>query len=453
MSCFAPLYEPKQYNETEIFFQKNTTMITYIIIMAVCLLLSATFSATETAFSTFNKTRIRTLAEKEENKRAQLVLDMSEKYDRLLSTILIGNNIVNIILASLGTLLFVNFLIRGNEGLATTASTAVITVLVLIFGEITPKNLAKDFPEKFTMFIAPFIRAMMILLAPFVFLFSLWKKLLSKMFKKEEDTKMSQEELLMMVEEVQQEGSIDDEEGELLRNVIEFTDLRAEDILTHRVDLEAFSVDATREEIAERFARSQFSRLLVYEENIDHIVGVIHQKDFYTEAGRSVTELMKPPVFIHQTEKISELLKTLQSNKSHIAVVVDEYGGTLGIVTMEDILEELVGEIWDEHDEVVETIHEIDETHFRVDAGSNLADFLEYFSIKSESESVSVGGWVMEQLNKIADEGDAFRYENLLVTVEKTDAMRVTEVLVERLPEESEEDEKDRDAAEEEAAD
>ena len=427
-------------------------MGTYIIIMVVCLILSATFSATETAFSTFNKTRIRTLAEKEDNKRARLVLEMSEKYDRLLSTILIGNNIVNIVLASLGTLLFVNFLIKGNEGLATTVSTAVVTVIVLIFGEITPKNLAKDFPERFTMFIAPFIRVLMVVFSPFVFLFSLWKKMLSKMFKKEEDTKMSQEELLMMVEEVQQEGSIDDEEGELLRNVIEFTDLRAEDILTHRVDLEAFSIEATREEIAERFARSQFSRLLVYEENIDHIVGVLHQKDFYTEQEAGVTDLMKPPVFIHQTEKISDLLKTLQSNKSHIAVVVDEYGGTLGIVTMEDILEELVGEIWDEHDEVVETIHEIDEDHYRVDGGSNLADLMDFFGLKTESESVSVGGWVMEQLDKIADVGDSFRFENLLITVETTDAMRVTEVLIERLPEETEEDE-DKDAdAEEEAA-
>lgn len=424
-------------------------MVTYIIIMVVCLILSATFSATETAFSTFNKTRIRTLAEKENNKRARLVLEMSEKYDRLLSTILIGNNIVNIVLASLGTLLFVNFLIKGNEGLATTVSTAVITIIVLIFGEITPKNLAKDFPERFTMFIAPFIRFLMVVFSPFVFLFSLWKKMLSKMFKKEEDTKMSQEELLMMVEEVQQEGSIDDEEGELLRNVIEFTDLRAEDILTHRVDLEAFSIEATREEIAERFARSQFSRLLVYEENIDHIVGVLHQKDFYTEQEAGVTDLMKPPVFIHQTEKISDLLKTLQSNKSHIAVVVDEYGGTLGIVTMEDILEELVGEIWDEHDEVVEDVEKLEreENAYMVDGTMNFDDFCDEFDLKrdDDTDSVSVGGWITEQLGKIPQRSDRFDYENLHVIVTETDSHRVVKAKVLVLEKEEDEDGNDKE--------
>ena len=415
-------------------------MSTQLILMGLMVLLSAYFSSTETAFSTMNKTRLRTLAEKG-NKRAALALTLAERYDNLLTTILIGNNIVNIALASMGTIFFVDMLKMGDIG--ATVSTAVITVVVLIFGEITPKSIAKDMPERFAMFSAPFIQILVWIFVPFVFLFSVWKKLVSRIFRSKEDTKMSQEELLMLVEEVQQEGSIDNNEGNLLRNAIEFTELKAEDILTHRVDLAAVSLDATKDEIAEKFAQTQFSRLLVFEETIDKIVGVIHQKDFYTANGITtlpLDALMAPAIFIHQSEKISQLLKTLQKNKSHIAVVLDEYGGTLGIVTMEDILEELVGEIWDEHDEVVENYKDLGDGVCRVDCSVNLDDFSEFFSVNIESEAVSLGGLIMELSSDLPEVGDTVICENLEITVHEMDSHRIVLADVVRLPEETEEE-------------
>ena len=421
-----------------------TTQITIMIILVLC---SAYFSATETAFSTMNKTRLRALAENG-NRRASMALSLVEHYDTLISTILIGNNIVNIALASMGTIFFVDTLRMGDVG--ATVSTAVITVTVLIFGEVTPKSIAKDLPERFAMFSAPGIQFLYWVLLPFNFLFAQWKKLLSKIFRPKEDTKMSQEELLLLVEEVQQEGSIDNTESDLLKNAIEFTELKAEDILTHRVDLAAVPLDADKADIAEKFAQTQFSRLLVYEETIDKIVGVIHQKDFYTVSGITtlpLESLMAPTVFIHQSEKISQLLKTLQKNKTHIAVVLDEYGGTLGIVTMEDILEELVGEIWDEHDEVVEDFKEIEEGKYRVDCSVNLDDFSQFFSVHIESEAVSLGGLVMELHEELPNVGDAVVCEGLEITVAEMDSHRVVAAEVVRLPEEQEpEDDSDASA-------
>ena len=410
-----------------------------LIALLVCIIFSAYFSATETAFSTLNKTRLKVLVEKG-NRRAKMTYDLAENYDKLLSTILIGNNIVNIAASSIGTLLFVSLL--GNIG--ATVSTVVLTVVVLIFGEITPKSIAKDAPEKFAMFSAPLIRVLMWLFAPLNFLFSGWKKLVGKVFKGDEESKMSQEELLMLLEEVEQEGGLDENETEMLRNVVEFGDLQAQDILTHRVDLEAISLDATREEIAQAFSESQFSRLLVYEDSIDKIVGVVHHKDLYKGTGiidAPLKEIMTPPTFVHQTEKVDDLLQTLRVKKSHIAVVIDEYGGTLGIVTMEDILEELVGEIWDEHDEVEEPFRQIDPRTFVVDCTVTLDDFCDYFDISSESDSISLGGWIMEQMECIPKEGDHLDYENLNIAVTKTDDHRVEFVTVTVNPVAAEEDE------------
>ena len=362
---------------------------------------------------------MKTLAE--DNKRAKLVINLFDKYDKLITTILIGNNIVNIALSSIATLFFVKLLNNSNTG--STVSTIVITVVVLIFGEVTPKSIAKDIPEKFAMFSAPFINLLLQILRPITFLFSSWKKLLSKLFKKDE-TKMSQEELIMIVEEGQQDGAIDKGEGDLIKNAIEFTERKAEDILTHRTKLIGFQNGESKDEIAQLFAESQFSRLLVYEDNLDNIVGVLHQKDFFTSRGvteRDVSDLLKQPIFIPPTEKINDLLKRLQKEKSHIAVVIDEYGGTLGIVTMEDILEELVGDIWDEHDEVVENFVELEENVYRVDASITLDTFLKFFDMEFESESVSVNGWLMEQLSKVPEENDSFTFENLEVTVMSID--------------------------------
>lgn len=401
----------------------------YIVTIVVLVLLSAYFSATETAFSSLNKTRLKTMAEKG-NKRAALALKLSEDYDKLISTILIGNNIVNITVASVGTVMFVN--IYGDIG--ATISTAVITLAVLIFGEVTPKSIAKDIPEKFCMFSAPAIRILIVLLTPVNFVFTLWKKFINKLLKLEDNSKISQEELIMLVEEVQQEGSIDDEEGELIKNAIEFGELNAEDILTHRVDIEAVPVTANKAEIAKVFADTRFSRLPVYEESIDNIIGVIHLKDFYTAQGitsKDIRNVMTKPLYIQKFEMVDDLLKDLQTNKSHMAVVIDEYGGTLGIITMEDILEELVGDIWDEHDEVVEDFVQIAENTYKVDCTVNMDDFCDFFDVQiEETESVSAGGWAMEQLGKIPENNDSFNYENLTVTVTGTESHRVTEITV-----------------------
>ncbi len=420
----------------------------YIIAMLACVIGSAYFSATETAFSSLNKTRIKTLAE-DGHKRAKLVLKLSNDYDRLISTILIGNNIVNILAASLGTLMFVKLL---GEDIGATVSTVVVTVVVLIFGEISPKSIAKDFPEKFAMFSAPIIQFLIWILTPLNFLFWLWKKFLSLFLKKKDDEKLSQAELLMFVEEVQEGGSIDTNEGHLLRNAIEFGDLKAEDILTHRVDLEALPVDATPEEVAEQFENSKFSRLPVYKEDIDHIVGILHLKDFYGINGittQPISEMMTPPLFIHRTEKISDLLKQLQTTKSHMAVVVDEYGGTLGIVTMEDILEELVGDIWDEHDDVLEDVRNIGYDTYRVNCSMSMDDFCQQFDIDAQSESSTVNGWISEQLDKIPEKGDKFSYKNLDITVTDIDSHRPLFVSVHVNPVEEDENASDKDKKEE----
>lgn len=406
----------------------NNTMAVQLAIMLFCIIMSAYFSATETAFSTFNRAKLKPLAERG-NKKASKVLKLAENYDKLISTILIGNNIVNIALASLGTLVFVNLI--GDAG--ATVSTVVITVLVLIFGEISPKSIAKDCPEKFAMFAAPLIGFLVKVFTPLNFIFSQWKKLLAKMFRIQSDSKMSQEELLTIVEEASQDGGIDSGEGDLLRNAIEFTELRAEDILTHRVDLEGVSVEATKEEIAAAFTETKYSRLLVYKENMDSIVGVIHQKDLYSGTGltkKPLKDIIAPAIHIHQFEKISDILKTLQREKSHVAVVVDEYGGTLGIVTMEDILEELVGDIWDEHDEVEEDFRQLSENTYRVDCNVTMDDFCAFFDIRAEYESVSLSGWIMEQLERVPEKGDRLQIENLDITVNEIGSHRAESVIV-----------------------
>ena len=399
-----------------------------IFAMVACVAMSAYFSATETAFSSLNKTRLKVLAD-DGNKRAALALRLAENYDRLISTILIGNNIVNISVASIGTLLFVE--LYGDAG--ATISTVVVTVVVLIFGEITPKSIAKDMPERFAMFSAPFIHLWIWVLTPLNFLFSQWKRLVSHFVKTDNNAKMSHEELLLFMEDVEQDGSIDENEGELLRNALEFRELTAEEILTHRIELEAVDINESHAEIAQAFTQSRFSRLLVYRDTIDQIVGVLHQKDFYINGSMTdqpVAEIMTEPLFVYQHTKIRDILKMLQHKKSHIAVVVDDFGGTLGIVTMEDILEELVGEIWDEHDEVEEDFKKLGEDTYRVDCSVSLEDFMDFFDVKLESDSVSVGGWVMEQLNRVPVKGESFTAQHLEITVSELSAYRVSAITV-----------------------
>lgn len=396
--------------------------------MAACLVLSAYFSATETAFSSANSTRLKTLAEKG-SKKAKLACELLEHYDKLLSTILIGNNIVNILMASIGTVLFV----RHYGDVGATISTIVVTVVVLVFGEISPKSVAKDCAERFAMFSAPILRVFLFVLTPLNFLFSLWKKLLAKVFRLNGESKMSQEELLMLVDEVQQDGSIDKNEGELLKNAIDFSEQQAQDILIHRVDLAALPITASKEEVAALFTETKYSRLLIYQDSIDHILGTVHQKDFYVGCGiteKPLEEIIVPPLFVLENEPISRLLKTLQKAKTHVAVVVDEYGGTCGIVTMEDILEELVGEIWDEHDEIEVFIRKTGANTFLVDAGMDFDEFAAYFQLKADSEMTSVSGWVMEQFGRVPESGERITAGPLDVLVTKVDNHRIEEIQI-----------------------
>lgn len=405
----------------------SMTLIIALVFLVAC---SAFFSASETAFSSLNQIRLKSRAEDGDASAAR-VLAMAEKYDKLLSTILIGNNIVNISSASLATVIFIKYF--GNAGI--TLSTVMMTVLVLIFGEISPKSLAKESPERFAMFSAPVMRLLLWVLAPVNWIFMQWKKLLSMVFKAQEDKGITEEELLTIVDEAQNDGGIGEQEGELLRSAIEFHELDVSDILTPRVDVVAVSDKDTPEEVAELFRSTGFSRLPYYEDTIDNILGVINQKDFY---GRKdwkapVKEVVSSVLFITDSMKISRLLHLLQQNKAHMAVVTDEYGGTAGIVTLEDVIEELVGDIWDEHDAVEEEdFKKIAERRYRVEGSADLEEMLELFGMEEDPElDVStVNGWVLGVLGRIPKEGEVFQYDKLTAKVTKADERRVIEVEV-----------------------
>ncbi|MBQ4537248.1 MAG: HlyC/CorC family transporter [Lachnospiraceae bacterium] len=400
-----------------------------LIIIVICIIMSAYFSATETAFSSLNRIRIKNMAEKG-NKKAALVLKMSENYDSMLSTILIGNNIVNIACTSLATILFVGWL--GEEAGAS-VSTAVITVVVLIFGEVSPKSIAKEYPEKFAMFSAPFLNILMVVLTPFNFLFRQWKKLLSLIFKSSEDRSITEEELLTIVDEAEQGGGIDEQESELIRSAIEFTELEAIDILTPRIDIVGVDIDSTKDEIAAVFAENGYSRMPVYQEDMDHIQGIIYQKDFHNyvyHSDESIDRSIRPALFITKHKKICELLKELQEKKLHIAVVLDEFGGTVGIVTLEDILEEIVGEIWDEHDEIIEEIKLLSEGEYEATGSANIEKLFDVLDIDEELDILTVSGWVMGELGRIPEEGDVFTYHNKEVTVLEMNGKRVKRVRI-----------------------
>jgi len=399
-------------------------------IIVFCVIMSAYFSATETAFSCLNRIRIKNMAEKG-SKKAALVLRLSENYDSMLSTILIGNNIVNILSASLATVLFVNML--GSET-GPTVSTAVTTVVVLIFGEISPKSIAKESPESFAMFSAPLLKILMTVLTPFNFLFGQWKRLLSLIFKSRDDSGITEEELLSIVEEARLDGGINEQEGMLIRSAIEFTETEARDILTPRIDITAVPDNADNEEIARVFRETAYSRIPVYEDSIDRITGVIYQKDFhnYVKSGQKIlSEIIRPVLFIPENKKIDILLRELQQMKSHIAVVADEYGGTIGLVTLEDILEELVGEIWDEHDEVSNDFERISDTEHIVLGTASAGKLFAYLEEKAdETDAATVSGWLTEKLGHIPAAGDCIEFGAYRITVISADDNRAEKLRV-----------------------
>lgn len=406
-------------------------MVYSIIAIVVLVTFSAYFSATETAFTSLNKIRLKNMAG-DGDKKAKDVLEIFDNYDDLLSTILVGNNLVNIAISSIATVMFLELYPKYGA----TIATAVATVIVLIFGEISPKSLAKESPERFAMFSATIIRFFMLILKPINWIFSCWKKLIAKLFNADGIRPITEDELLTMVEEAQTEGGIDEGQSELIQNAIEFNDLEAWDVLTPRVDIKAIEIDEDEDEIAELFLETGFSRLPVYEDDLDNIIGVLNQKDFhnYIKGGRaSVSEYIKPVIFVAGSMRIAQLLKRLQTVKTHIAIIVDEYGGTYGLVTMEDIIEELVGEIYDEHDAVaLQDIVQQQDGSYRVLCSTNIDKMFDYFDIDEEVDATTVNGWVILQIDKLPEVGDSFVYiadnKEFDVAVTKADERKALEI-------------------------
>ena len=423
-----------------------------LIIILLCVVMSAYFSATETAFNTFNRIRVKNLAEKG-NKRAARALELAENYDTLISTILIGNNIVNILAASLSTLYFTNLLAGGSAAqFATTISTAVMTIIVLTFGEIAPKTIAKQSPDKFVLFATPVISALVVIFKPLSFIFKQLQNLLSKIFKSDEDQGMTEEELISIIEEATEEGGLDEEESTLIKSAIEFNELEVGDIFTPRIDITAVRSDITKEELAKVFTESGYSRIPIYDDDLDNIHGIVYYKDFFSDAHTTaipISEIVKPVMYVTKTQKINDLLKDLQEKQMHLAVVTDEYGSTAGIVTLEDILEEIVGEIWDEHDEIVEEIKEVGEGEYIVSGMANLEKLFEELDIELDEEldAMTVNGWAMKILDRIPVEGDSFEELGLTVKVLKMDGRRIEDlhILDNRSTESEESDENDED--------
>ena len=401
-----------------------------LFIIVCCVIMSAYFSATETAFNTFNRIRMKNLAEKG-NKNAARVIRLADNYDTLISTILIGNNIVNILAASLATIFFKDLLAGGSaEALYTTISTAVMTLLVLTFGEICPKTIAKQSPDKFVLFATPLISVLVIIFKPLSFIFKQLQNLLSKIFKSDEDQGMTEEELISIIEEAAEDGNIDEEESTLIKSAIEFNELEIGDIFTPRIDITAVRSDITKDELAKVFTESGYSRIPIYDSDLDNIHGIVYYKDFFSDAQLTdveIADIVKPVMYVTKTQKINDVLKDLQEKQMHLAVVTDEYGSTAGLVTLEDILEEIVGEIWDEHDEIVEEIKEVGDGEYIVSGMANLEKLFEELEIDIDEEldAMTVNGWAMKILDRIPEEGDSFEELGLTVRVLKMDGRRI----------------------------
>lgn len=419
-------------------------MTAYIFSILCLLLLSAFFSATETAFTSLNRIKMKNMAN-DDVKNAKLVLKLEDRYDKLLSTILIGNNIANIGMTAIATVMFVALL---GGSLGPTASTVVMTVAVLIFGEISPKNIAKEHPEGFALFAAPVMRGLMWLFTPLNVFFSLWKKLLGKLFGTQENGSYTEDELITIVEEAQIGGSIGKEQQELITNAIEFDDLEAIDVITPRVDIVAVELGTSVEEIGRTFKESGLSRLPVYEDDLDNIIGIINQKDFHNcvvGENRELEQYIKPVAYVAESIKAAVLLKKMQTKKTHIAIIVDEYGGTTGLVTMEDIIEELVGKIYDEHDAIeMREVTRLYDGSYSVAGGANVEKFFEMVGEDIDINATTINGWVMIELDRLAKVGDTFTYRSrhkiFHVRVTRADERRalMVQIRIEDIPEEDE---------------
>ncbi len=419
------------------------------IAIIVLVMLSGFFSGTETAFSCANKVKLKTYVTQGKKNAKAIYKFADEKYDKLVTAILIGNNIVNLTASALGTILFTE-LIRSNPELATTVSTVVLTVVVLLFGEITPKYLASVYPEKTCFLFYPLMQLFYWILFPLSKIFDWYKAGLAKTFKLKKDETVTDEEILSLVEEAEESGLLKEDESELVRSALEFDDLKVEDILLPRVDVYAVGDDWTMDEVREVFERTGYSRLPVYRETIDDVVGLVHERDFfsaYIRGEKEIARLVQEIVFTTEHTRISTLLKQLQKQKIHMAAVSDEYGGIVGIVTLEDILEELVGEIWDEHDEENVLFGKISDEEYWVDGKCALEELFELFEEPAhedeEFESNTVGGWVTELYGEIPPVGETLGYKNLEIKVVKATKQKVLKVRAKRVEQDGDDEEKE----------
>lgn len=407
-----------------------------ILLLIILILLSAYFSSSETAFTSANRIRLKNEAEGGD-RQAKRTLHLAENFDSVLSTILIGNNIVNIATSAIATLLFVGWFPTYGA----TIATIVITIIVLIFGEITPKTIAKEKPETIAKFSSPIIQVLMNLFRPAIWFFEKWRLLLDTIFNFEGQETISEDELLSMVDQAEIGGSIEDHEHQLVRSAIEFDDLEVSTILMPRVDVIGCDVNEDESKIEELFNRHNFSRLIIYDDTIDHVVGILHEKDFnrYLKAkvrtgkATSILTIIKEVIFVPPVMNLSKLLRTMQYKKTHMAIVTDEHGGTVGIATMEDVLEELVGEIWDESDVIEEEIIELNNGMSYIIKGTAKLDKLfDLFNLENSEDFISntVSGFVIEELNGVPLEGDKFTYNNMDITVSEVKNRRVLEIRV-----------------------
>ncbi len=417
-------------------------MNSYLIAIIALVLCSTFFSGTETAFSSVNKIKIKNLAA-DDNKRAETVLELTENFDKLITTILVGNTISNIAMTTVAT---VYGIMTWGARIGPTIATVMVTILVLVLGEISPKIIAREYSEEVALFLAPFVKGLIIILTPLTFIFMGLKVLLKKMIGKNTEPEFSEDELLTIVEEAEAGGAIGEEQSELISNAIEFNEIEAIDILTPRVDIVAIEKGTPVAEIKQVFRDSGLSRLPVYEDDLDNIIGVINQKDFYNKNVKNIKDtekIIKPVAYVAETIKAAVLLKKMQAKKTHIAIVVDEYGGTTGLVTLEDILEEIVGDIYDEHDTVSsKEVRPAGDDTYLVAGSADLEDFFELFDEEIEADANTVNGWVMIELDRLPKEGDEFDYESkhkvFHVRVTKADARRalMTRITVEDKAEE-----------------
>lgn len=403
------------------------------IVIVILVLLSGFFSGTETAFSCANKLRLKNMVALGKKHAKAVYTFAEEKYDKLVTAILIGNNIVNLTASAIGTVVFGKLLIDSSLD-STTVSTVVMTVAVLIFGEITPKYLASIYPEKFCFFFYSLMQLFYWILTPISFIFGGYKKLLSKIFKLKSDDTVTDAELISLVKEAEEDGTLKEDESELVRSALEFDDLKVEDILVPRVDVVAVKYDSPMDEIMRTFRENTYSRLPVYKDKIDNIVGLIHERDFYNaylNGEKDIASAIQNIVFTSEYTHISTLLKQLQKQKIHMAAVSDEYGGLVGIVTLEDILEELVGEIWDEHDEEEILYGKIAEDEYWVDGKCDLEEFFDLYGLETEEddfESNTVGGWVTEKYGGIPPVGEILRFKFLEIKVVKATKQKVLKI-------------------------